>query len=159
MRLFITLFICSYLQSTTDEYFKKPINFDADIIINNQENFISKGKILFRDGSFIYNADKKEFEQHWRFDEWATNEGIYWGGLIYVKSKQELLLFGGWRDSYGSFHEYRRQSVTANKHRYSDCNGESLTFIAPEYKCCRASYWLSNDTHLAIQIWCKLPVC
>ena len=55
MRLFITLFICSYLQSTTDEYFKKPINFDADIIINNQENFISKGKILFRDGSFIYN--------------------------------------------------------------------------------------------------------
>ena len=55
MRLFITLFICSYLQSTTDEYFKKPINFDADIIINNQENLISKGKILFRDGSFIYN--------------------------------------------------------------------------------------------------------
>ena len=55
MRLFITLFICSYLQSTKDEYFKKPINFDADIIINNQENFISKGKILFRDGSFIYN--------------------------------------------------------------------------------------------------------
>ena len=55
MRLFITLFICSYIQSTTVEYFKKPINFDADIIINNQENFISKGKILFRDGSFIYN--------------------------------------------------------------------------------------------------------
>ena len=55
MRLFITLFICSYLQSTTDEYIKKPINFDGDIIINNQENFISKGKILFRDGSFIYN--------------------------------------------------------------------------------------------------------
>ena len=55
MRLFITLFMCSYLQSSTDEYFKKPINFDADIIINNQENFISKGKILFRDGSFIYN--------------------------------------------------------------------------------------------------------
>ena len=55
MRLFVTLFICSYLQSTTDEYFKKPINFDSDIIINNQENFISKGKILFRDGSFIYN--------------------------------------------------------------------------------------------------------
>ena len=52
MRLFITLFICSYLQSTSDEYFKKPINFDADIIINNQENLISKGKILFRDGSF-----------------------------------------------------------------------------------------------------------
>ena len=55
MRLFITLFMCSYLQSTKDEYFNKPINFDADIIINNQENFISKGKIFFRDGSFIYN--------------------------------------------------------------------------------------------------------
>ena len=54
MRLFITLFICSYIQSTTVEYFKKPLNFNADIIINNEENYVSKGTIFFRDGSFIY---------------------------------------------------------------------------------------------------------
>ena len=54
MRLFITLFICSYLQSTTVEYFKKPLNFNADILINNEENYVSKGTIFFRDGSFIY---------------------------------------------------------------------------------------------------------
>jgi len=45
----------------------------------------------------IYNPDKKEFDDHWEFEEWGNNEGMYWGGLIHVTSKQELLLFGGWK--------------------------------------------------------------
>ena len=55
MRLFITLFFSSFLESNSFEYFKKPFNFNAEIIINNDGNFVSKGEILFRDGSFIYN--------------------------------------------------------------------------------------------------------
>ena len=58
MRLFVTLFISFFLQTNSFEYFKKPLNFNAEIIINNEENFVSQGKILFRNGSFIYNLDK-----------------------------------------------------------------------------------------------------
>ena len=53
---FIYNFIHMFLSTIYYRWiFQKTDNFDADIIINNQENLISKGKILFRDGSFIYN--------------------------------------------------------------------------------------------------------
>ena len=58
MRLFFILFVSFFVQTNSSEYFKKPFNFNAEIIINNEENFISQGKILFRNGSFIYNLDK-----------------------------------------------------------------------------------------------------
>ena len=38
MRLFITLFICSYLQSTTDEYFKKPKVIESTNILGGSGN-------------------------------------------------------------------------------------------------------------------------
>ena len=55
MRLLVTFCICFNLQSATVENFKKPFNFDAEININNDGNLVSRGKILFRDDSFIYN--------------------------------------------------------------------------------------------------------
>ena len=39
----------------------------------------------------IYDVDKQKFNKHWTFKEWNCN---YWGGLIHIKSKQEMLLFG-----------------------------------------------------------------
>ena len=31
--------------------------------------------------------------------------------------------------------------------------------VALKYDCCRAFSWLSNDTQLSIQTWCKLSLC
>ena len=58
MRLFFILFISFFAQTNSYEYFKKPFNFNAEIIINNAVNFVSQGNILFRNGTFIYNLDE-----------------------------------------------------------------------------------------------------
>tara|TARA_X000000950_G_scaffold43144_1_gene48282 strand:+ start:7377 stop:7904 length:528 start_codon:yes stop_codon:yes gene_type:complete len=55
MRVLFVIFFSFYLQADSIEYFSKPFNFNAEIIISKEEGFISKGKILFRDDSFIYN--------------------------------------------------------------------------------------------------------
>lgn len=55
MRVLFIIFFGFYLQADSIEYFSKPFNFNAEIIISKEEGFISKGKILFRDDSFIYN--------------------------------------------------------------------------------------------------------
>ena len=47
------------------------------------------------DTHLIYNADSYKFGKHRVCNDWQRN---YYGGLIYVKSKQKMLLFGGWTD-------------------------------------------------------------
>ena len=46
----------------------------------------------------IYNGNKEKFDQNWEFQQWITDGRLsnHYGGLVYVKSKRELLLFGGW---------------------------------------------------------------
>ena len=52
----------------------------------------------------------------------------------------------------GHFQDYCREWLTVNKQRHSDCNCIFPTIITPEYKCCRAAHWLSNDAQLVINL-------
>ena len=55
MRILIVGFISFLIQSNPTIYFKEPLNFDAEIHINSEGNFISKGTMSFREEAFIYN--------------------------------------------------------------------------------------------------------
>tara|TARA_B100000886_G_scaffold333952_1_gene288771 strand:+ start:42 stop:569 length:528 start_codon:yes stop_codon:yes gene_type:complete len=55
MRLLTVCFISFFIETNPTIYFKKPLNFDSEIHINSEGNFISKGEMSFRDGAFIYN--------------------------------------------------------------------------------------------------------
>eukprot|EP01084_Bolivina_argentea_P256840 432589_1 len=73
---------------------------------------------------WMCNKDKYEFKLNYTFD-WNVNSlgGNYWNGVIYVKSRQQILFFGGWRsDEYQCSDVIYIYSLTENKWSVSDTN-------------------------------------
>ena len=94
-RAFISMFDID-TQKLNDKICAESVSLESYIIFADDNLHVIGGQ---QDDSYmhlIYNKDTKEFNEHWTFQDFTYH---HWGGLVYVKSKYKMLLFGGFEGS------------------------------------------------------------